>query len=79
MNLILQNIAKYVSLTSSEEALILSKTETKKYKAKTILLSSGEVSNCTYFVNSGILRSFTINDTIIEPVLHFVCEGFGFF
>jgi len=75
MQSILQNIAKHVSLTSDEEALFLSKTETKQFKAKTILLSSGEIANCTYFVNSGILRSFNINDNIIEHVLHFACEG----
>ena len=75
MQSILQNIAKHVSLTPEEEALFLSKTETKNFKAKTILLSSGEIANCTYFVNSGIFRSFTINDNIIEHVLHFACEG----
>lgn len=72
---VLQNIAKHVSLTKEEEALFLSKTETKQFKAKTILLSAGEVATCTYFVNSGILRSFNINDNIIEHVLHFACEG----
>jgi CRP-like cAMP-binding protein len=75
MQSILQNIAKHVSLTQEEETLFLSKTETKQFKAKTILLSSGEISNCSYFVNSGILRSFNINDNIIEHVLHFACEG----
>jgi CRP/FNR family transcriptional regulator, anaerobic regulatory protein len=75
MQSILQNITKHVSLTPEEEALFLSKTETKQYKVKTILLSSGEIANCTYFVNSGILRSFNINDNIIEHVLHFACEG----
>lgn len=75
MQSILQNIAKHVSLTPEEETLFLSKIETKQYKAKTILLNSGEISNCTYFVNSGILRSFNINDNIIEHVLHFACEG----
>jgi CRP/FNR family transcriptional regulator, anaerobic regulatory protein len=75
MSLILQNIAKHVALTSGEEQLFLSKTETKQYKAKTILLSSGQIADCTYFVNSGILRSFNINDNIIEHVLHFACEG----
>ena len=75
MQSILQNIAKHVSLTPEEEALFLSKTETKQFKSKTILLSSGQIANCTYFVNSGILRSFNINDNIIEHVLHFACEG----
>ena len=75
MQSILQNIAKHVSLTPEEEPLFLYKTETKQFKAKTILLSAGEVATCTYFVNSGILRSFNINDNIIEHVLHFACEG----
>ena len=75
MTLILQNIAKHVDLTSEEQALFLSKTETHVYKSKTILLRAGEVSKNTYFVNSGIIRSFNINDNIIEHVLHFACEG----
>ena len=75
MQSILENIAKHVSLTPEEETLFLYKTETKQFKAKSILLSAGEVANCTYFVNSGILRSFNINDNIIEHVLHFACEG----
>ena len=75
MTSILQNIAKHVSLTPEEETLFLSKTETKFVKAKTILLSSNEIAKHTYFVNSGILRSFNINDNIIEHVLHFACEG----
>lgn len=75
MTSILQNISKHISLTSDEEKLFLSKVEIKSYKAKTILLSPGEIANSTYFVNSGILRSFTINDNIIEHVLHFACEG----
>lgn len=75
MELILQNISKHISLTSDEEKLFLSKIEFKSYKSKTILLSPGEIANSTYFVNSGILRSFTINDNIIEHVLHFACEG----
>jgi CRP-like cAMP-binding protein len=75
MTSILQNIAKHVSLTSEEETLFLSKTATKFVKAKSILLSSNEIAKHTYFVNSGILRSFNINDNIIEHVLHFACEG----
>ena len=72
---ILQNISKHVSLTKEEETMFLAKTETKFVKAKTILFSAGKIADSTYFVNSGILRSFTINDNIIEHVLHFACEG----
>jgi len=75
MNPIIQNISRHITLTPEEEQLFLSKTETKHYKAKTIILNAGEVSKYSYFVNSGLLRSFNINDNIVEHVLSFACEG----
>ncbi|MFA9186849.1 Crp/Fnr family transcriptional regulator [Flavobacterium sp. FBOR7N2.3] len=75
MSLILNNIEKHVQLTAEEKQLFLSKTEIHQYKAKTILLNSGEICKQSYFVNSGILRSFNINDNIVEYVLSFACEG----
>lgn len=75
MELILQNIAKIVTLTPEEEFLFLSKTEIRNYKAKTILLNAGEICKTSYFVNSGVLRSFNINDNIVEHVLSFACSG----
>lgn len=75
MEPIIQNISRHVTLSEAEIALFLSKTKTQQYKAKTILLSPGQIADCVYFVNSGVLRSFNINDHIIEHVLHFACEG----
>ncbi len=75
MNLILENISKHISLTPQEQELFLSKTETHHYKAKTILLNAGEVCKNSYFVNSGVLRSFNINDNIVEHVMSFACSG----
>ena len=75
MALILQNIEKIVSLSDLEKETILSKIEIKHYKAKTVLLNAGEICKHSYFVNSGILRSFNINDNIVEHVLQFACEG----
>ncbi|MDI9257765.1 Crp/Fnr family transcriptional regulator [Flavobacterium sedimenticola] len=75
MSLILQNIAKHIVLTPEEETLFLSKIETRTVKAKTILQNAGQVCQDSYFVNSGLLRSFTINDNIVEHVLSFACEG----
>lgn len=75
MTLILQNIEKIVTLSKQERELFLSKIEVKHYKAKTVLLQAGEVCKHSYFVNSGILRSFNINDNIVEHVLQFACEG----
>lgn len=75
MALILDNISKIVTLSDVEKELILSKIEVRDYKAKTILLQAGEICKHSYFVNSGIVRSFNINDHIVEHVLHFACEG----
>ncbi len=75
MALILKNISKLITLTPKEQELFLSKTETHHYKAKTILLSVGIVCQHSYFVNSGLLRSFSISDAIVEHVLNFACEG----
>lgn len=75
MNKILQNIALHVQLTPDEEQLFLSKIEIKNYKPKTMLLHAGEICKHSYFVTSGLVRSFTINDHIIEHVMGFACEG----
>ena len=75
MALILDNIAKVVTLTNEEKALFLSKTEVQHHKAKTLLHNAGTICKFSYFVNSGIVRSFNINDNIVEHVLHFACEG----
>lgn len=74
-NTLLNHIAGYISLTDKEQQHLLSKTETVHYKAKEIILHAGEISKHSYFVNSGILRSFTINDNIVEHILHFACQG----
>ena len=75
MDLIIQNISKHISLTSEEELLFLSKIETKHFKAKTIIFNAGEVCKYSYFVRSGLVRSFNVNDNIVEHVLSFACEG----
>jgi CRP-like cAMP-binding protein len=75
MSLLIDNILKHVALSPQEQELFLSKTETLHYKAKTILLNAGEVCKNSYFVNSGVLRSFNINDNIVEHVMSFACQG----
>lgn len=75
MERILQNIARFVTLTPQEQQHLLSKTEVRHYKAKTMVLHAGEVCKHSYFVNRGLLRNFSINDHIVEHVLGFACEG----
>jgi len=76
LSLILQNIAKHITLSPEEEENFLSKIQVRKFKAKSILLNTGEICVNSYFVNSGILRSFNINDNIVEYVMSFAGEGY---
>jgi CRP-like cAMP-binding protein len=76
LSLILQNIAKHITLSPEEEENFLSKIQVRNFKAKSILLNTGGICEHSYFVNSGILRSFNINDNIVEYVLSFACEGY---
>jgi CRP-like cAMP-binding protein len=75
LNLLLENIAKHVSLTPEEQTHFLSLTETKSYKAKTILLKEREVCTHSFFVTKGILRSYTMDENGVEHVLSFACPG----
>lgn len=75
MSLLLRNVAQHINLNPQEEEHLLSLTEVRTYSAKTIILNSGDICTHSFFVNSGILRSFTINDNIVEHVLNFACSG----
>lgn len=74
MELFLANISKLITLQEEEVSLLTSYVTVENFKSKTILQEAGKISKQTYFVNSGILRSFSINDNIHEHVLHFACE-----
>lgn len=75
MKSIIDNISLHIELSDKDKELILSKIEIQQYKAKSVLLNAGEICRHSYFVNSGIVRSFNINDNIVEHVLQFACEG----
>ena len=73
MNLLLENIAKHVTLTPEEEERVLFLTTIQAFNAKTVLLKAGEVCTESYFVTKGILRSYTIDENGVEHVVSFAC------
>lgn len=75
MNLLLENIAKHVSLSNEEQERVLAFTEIQHYKAKTILLKEGQICTHSFFVLKGILRSYTIDENGVEHVVSFACPG----
>ncbi len=75
MNLLLENIAKHVSLTKEEQERVLSLVTLEHFKSKTILLQEGDVCTHSFFVIKGILRSYTIDENGVEHVVSFACPG----
>lgn len=75
MDVLLQSIARHISLSPEEQEHFLSFTETKNYKAKTILLKAGEICTHSFFVTTGILRSYTLDENGVEHVMSFACPG----
>jgi len=73
VNLLLENIAKHVSLTIEEQERVLALTEMVHYKSKTILLKEGQICTHSFFVTKGILRSYTIDENGVEHVVSFAC------
>ena len=61
--LILQNIAKHISLTKEQENYFLSLLKNKKVRKKLFLSQEGDISKGPFFVTKGILRSYTVVKT----------------
>lgn len=57
-NLILNNVAKHISLDENETSYFLSILREKKYPKKSIILKEGEICKTINFVQSGTLRAF---------------------
>jgi len=74
-NLILQNIAKHISLTKEQENYFLSLLKNKKVRKKLFLSQEGDISKGPFFVTKGILRSYTVDKNGFEHVLQFAPPG----
>jgi CRP-like cAMP-binding protein len=75
LTLLLENIAKHVSLNADEQERVLGLIQTENYKAKTILLKEGQICTHSFFVLKGVLRSYTVDENGVEHVVSFACPG----
>ncbi|WP_121244798.1 Crp/Fnr family transcriptional regulator [Mucilaginibacter phyllosphaerae] len=74
-SLLLNSIAKYVTLDEQEQELLLSVVHHKKAKRKQFVLEEGDVSSKIIFVISGCLRSYAVDKNGTEHVLQFAPTG----
>jgi CRP/FNR family transcriptional regulator len=69
------HINKYLALTTAEADLIRSYTKIINVKKKDYLLKEGSICKSTYFVGSGCLRMFFINEKGVEQTTQFALEN----
>ncbi|MBI3235827.1 MAG: Crp/Fnr family transcriptional regulator, partial [Bacteroidetes bacterium] len=68
-------VAKHIKLDETEQAQFISFLEFGKIKNKKHILTEGEVCKQSYFVVSGCLRGYTIDQNGFEHVLSFAPTG----
>jgi CRP-like cAMP-binding protein len=73
--LLLAGIAKYIHLNEEEKNLFLSYVQTRKVKKKQHLLLEGDVNRFAFFVASGCLRSYHLDENGFEYIQQFAPEG----
>lgn len=73
--LLLQSISKRVTLNEEEQNTFTSFFRAKKLKKKTFLYQEGDVQQHIAFINSGCLRSYSIDKNGTEHILQFAPAG----
>jgi len=69
------HIRKFVEISDDEYSDILAFFQTQEVKKKTNLLVEGKVCKYNYFVLSGCLRKFFVNEKGVEQTTEFGIEG----
>lgn len=72
--LILQNIARHVTLTPDEQTLFLSALTHRHLKRRQFLLQEGELCRYDHFVVKGSLRQYETDDEGRDNVMQFAFE-----
>ncbi len=75
MDLLLKSIAKHVDLNQQEKDFLCSKVSEKTFKAKELLLKEHEICHQSFFVVSGILQSYNIDEQGVKHTLSLATTG----
>lgn len=71
LDLLKEHIAKSVSLTTEEWQYVLSHFKPLSFKKGQVVIREGDRVDCEYFVVSGCLKAFYINDEVRMFILQF--------
>lgn len=75
MNPLIQHIQKFISISESEEKIVLSYFEHENFKKKQLLLEEGQISNKQYFILQGCVRFYINNAKGNEQTMQFGIEN----
>ncbi|WP_188936696.1 Crp/Fnr family transcriptional regulator [Puia dinghuensis] len=73
--LLLQSIARHITLTEEEQARFVSVLQHRTIKKKQFFSREGEISKGPAFVTAGLLRSYSIDHNGFEHVIQFAPPG----
>ena len=68
---ILENISKHITLNEAETLMLLSRLKKIEIRRKSIILSQGQLCENIYFVESGALRAFYLDESGKEATIMF--------
>lgn len=74
-NLLLQHIARHITLTPEEQAFFIPLLHHRKLRKKQYLNQEGDVSKGPVFVTEGLLRSYSLDKNGFEHVIQFAPPG----
>lgn len=72
--LILQNVSRFIELTAEESEFFVSLLKHRHIRRRQYLLQEGDICKYTVFVNSGCLRSYSVDSNGFEHILQFAIE-----
>ncbi|HVU54279.1 MAG TPA: Crp/Fnr family transcriptional regulator [Puia sp.] len=73
--LLYKKITEKIPLSEEEFEVCKTLFTSKKVRKKQFLQQEGDVSRYQFFVNNGLLRSYTIDEKGVEHILQFALEG----
>jgi CRP-like cAMP-binding protein len=74
MELLINNIRRYISLSDEEAKEIMSFFELNKVSKKIMLLEKGDESDFTLFVSSGCLKMYSLDEDGVKHIIQFASE-----
>ncbi|UOE47735.1 Crp/Fnr family transcriptional regulator [Mucilaginibacter sp. SMC90] len=72
---LINHIKRYVQLSAADEENICQHFELKKFKKKALILEPGKLCAGNYFVITGLVRQYFVNNKLNEQIIQFGLES----